>query len=73
MDERLKFVAWLLDGEKMAVRCRVNEILRKTGYSIWNRHEDCGQNYNCLPIGCTSPKFRAYGSTIERPPHQVPA
>src|SRR5687768_3203799 len=42
MDERLKFVARLLDGEKMAVLCREFEISRKTGYKIWNRYRDCG-------------------------------
>jgi putative transposase len=42
MDERLKFVARLLDGEKMAVLCREFEISRKTGYKIWHRYKDCG-------------------------------
>ena len=42
MDERLKFVARLLDGEKMAVVCREFGISRKTGYKIFNRYEDCG-------------------------------
>ena len=30
MDERLRFVARLLDGEKMAVLCREFDISRKT-------------------------------------------
>jgi len=42
MDERLKFVARLLDGEKMAVLCREFEISRKTGYKIYSRFKDCG-------------------------------
>ena len=42
MDERLKFVARLLDGEKMAVLCREFEISRKTGYKIFQRYKDCG-------------------------------
>jgi Homeodomain-like domain len=42
MDERLKFVARLLDGEKMAVLYREFEISRKTGYKIWSRYKDCG-------------------------------
>ena len=42
MDERLKFVARLLDGEKIAVLCRAFEISRKTGYKIWNRYQHCG-------------------------------
>jgi hypothetical protein len=42
MDERLRFVARLLDGEKMAVLCREFEISRKTGYKIFSRYKDCG-------------------------------
>ena len=42
MDERLKFVAKLLEGEKMAVLCRDFGISRKTGYKIWERYKDCG-------------------------------
>ena len=42
MDERLKFVARLLDGEKMAVVCREFGISRKTGYKIFNRYKDEG-------------------------------
>jgi putative transposase len=42
MDERLKFVARMLDGEKMAVLCREFDISRKTGYKIFNRYQDCG-------------------------------
>lgn len=42
MDERLRFVARLLDGEKMAVVCREFGISRKTGYKIFNRYKDYG-------------------------------
>ena len=42
MDERLRFVASLLDGEKMAVLCREFEISRKTGSKIFSRYKDCG-------------------------------
>ena len=42
MEERLRFVARLLDGEKMAVLCREFGISRKTGYKIFNRYKDCG-------------------------------
>jgi putative transposase len=42
MDERLKFVARLLDGEKMALVCREFGISRKTGYKIFNRYKDTG-------------------------------
>ena len=34
MDERLRFVARLLDGEKMAALCREFDISRKTGYDL---------------------------------------
>ena len=42
MDERLRFVARLLDGEKMSVACREFDISRKTGYKIFERYKDCG-------------------------------
>ncbi len=42
MDERLRFVARLLDGEKMALLCREFGISRKTGYKIFHRYKDCG-------------------------------
>jgi putative transposase len=42
MDERLRFVARLLDGEKMAVLCREFDVSRKTGYKIFSRYKDSG-------------------------------
>jgi putative transposase len=42
MDERLKFVARLLEGEKMAVLCREFDVSRKTGHKIFNRYKECG-------------------------------
>ena len=42
VDERLRFVARLLDGEKMAGLCREFGISRKTGYKIYTRYKDCG-------------------------------
>lgn len=42
MDEKLKFVARLLEGESMASLCREFQISRKTGYKIWNRYQGCG-------------------------------
>ncbi len=42
MEERLRFVARLLDGEKMAGLCREFGISRKTGYKIFNRYKDSG-------------------------------
>ena len=42
MDERLRFVARLLDGEGMSDVCRSFGISRKTGYKIFNRYKDEG-------------------------------
>ena len=42
IEERLRFVARLLDGEKMARVCAEFGISRKTGYKIFERYQDCG-------------------------------
>jgi transposase InsO family protein len=42
MDERLRFVARLLDGEQMSLVCREFGISRKTGYKIFDRYKDHG-------------------------------
>jgi putative transposase len=42
MDERLRFVARLLEGEKMAPLCAEFGISRKTGYKIFDRYKECG-------------------------------
>lgn len=42
MDQRLRFVARLLEGEKMAPLCAEFGISRKTGYKIFDRYKDCG-------------------------------
>lgn len=42
MDERLRFIARLLEGEKMASLCREFGISRVTGYKIYDRYRDCG-------------------------------
>jgi hypothetical protein len=42
MDERLRFVARLLEGEKMTPLCAEFGISRKTGYHLFNRYKDCG-------------------------------
>jgi putative transposase len=42
VEERLRFIARLLDGEKMAALCREFGISRKTGYKIYSRYKDCG-------------------------------
>src|SRR5580658_3103302 len=42
MEERLRFVARLLDGEPMTDVCREFGISRKTGYKIFNRYREHG-------------------------------
>jgi putative transposase len=42
MDERLKFIARLLDGEKMAAVCRDFNVSRKTGYKVLKRYNEIG-------------------------------
>jgi hypothetical protein len=40
VEERLRFIARLLDGEKMAGLCREFGISRKTGYKIYHRYQN---------------------------------
>ena len=47
MDERLRFIARLLEGEKMATVCREFGISRVTGYKIFNRYKECGLDALC--------------------------
>ena len=42
MDERLRFVARLLEGDRMATLCREFGISRKTGYKLYRRYRDIG-------------------------------
>jgi putative transposase len=42
MDERLRFIARLLDGDKMAGVCRDFDISRKTGYKMLERYQEFG-------------------------------
>src|SRR3954451_25300279 len=42
MDERLRFVARLLDGEAMSAVCREFGISRKTGYKGFERYKEHG-------------------------------
>jgi len=42
MDERIRFVARLLEGDEMAGLCREFDISRKTGYKILDRYKECG-------------------------------
>lgn len=47
MEERLRFVARLLEGEGMSDVCREFGISRKTGYKIWNRYREEGLDALC--------------------------
>jgi len=42
VDERMKFVGRLLEGEKMTELCREFGISRKTGYKFWDRYREVG-------------------------------
>ena len=62
MDERLRFVASLLDGEKMAPLCAEFGISRKTGYKIFERYKDCGVD------GADRPQSPPYRHANQLPP-----
>jgi putative transposase len=61
MDERLRCVARLLGGEKMAVLCREFDISRKTGYKSYQRDKDCGV------VGLTDRSRRPYRHANQLP------
>jgi len=42
VDERLKFIARLLEGDKMSPLCEEFGISRKTGYKIYTRYKNFG-------------------------------
>ncbi|KTD22879.1 transposase (ISmav2) [Legionella lansingensis] len=42
VDEKIKFVARLLDGEQMSTLCQEFGISRKTGYKIYDRYKHSG-------------------------------
>jgi len=64
MDERLRFIARLLEGEKMSGLCREFGISRVTGYKIFNRYKECGLD------GLTDRSRRPYRQA-NRLPYQV--
>ena len=61
MDERVKFIARVLDGEPMARVCEEFSISRKTGYKILKRYRDCGVD------GLTDRSRRPYRHANQRP------
>jgi hypothetical protein len=64
MDERLRFVARLLEGDKMAALCRDFEIPRTTGYKIFNRYKESGREE------LTKRSLRCYRQ-VDQPPMQI--
>jgi transposase InsO family protein len=42
MEERMRFISRLLEGEEMSYLCREFGISRKTGYKIYDRYKECG-------------------------------
>lgn len=44
LDERIRLVIRLQDGESMASLCREIGISRKTGYKILERYQECGSH-----------------------------
>src|SRR5581483_8708518 len=64
MDERLRFVARLLEGEAMSEVCRSFGISRKTGYKIFNRYKEHGVEALC-------DRSRRPGRYANQPPLQV--
>jgi len=67
MDERLKFISRLLDGEPMAVLCREFGMSGKTGYKILTRYNEIGlegltdrlAGPTVMPTSC-QPRSRRY-------------
>src|SRR5512134_251197 len=53
MEERLRFIARLLEGEAMTDVCREFGISRKTGYKIFNRYKESG--FEALSDRCRRP------------------
>ena len=56
VEERLRFVARLLDGEAMTELCREFGISRKTGYKIFDRYKEHGLEVHrtAMPYRCST-------------------
>jgi transposase len=54
MEERLRFVARLLDGEAMTDVCRDFGVSRKTGYKIFDRYKEHGL-WALYAVRCATP------------------
>src|SRR6185312_9904030 len=75
MDERIRFVIRLKDGESMAALCREFQISRKTGYKIFERYEECGLEGSRIvpgaptatPINCPNRSTAIVAAKREKP------
>ena len=71
MDERLRFVARLLEGEQMAPLCREFGISRVTGYKIFGRYRNAAWMASMIeaggpigmPISCPSRSSAAFSAS----------
>jgi hypothetical protein len=70
MDERLRFVAHPLEGEKMASLCAEFGISQKTGYKILDRYKDCGAagpGPGCRNASCSALRSAVLGGRGRTP------
>jgi transposase InsO family protein len=76
MEERLRFVARLLDGESMAALCREVGISRKTGYKIFDRYREHGlealTDRSRRPVRCANQLPQQIESLIVRCKNEKP-
>ncbi len=72
MDERLRFIARLLEGEKMAAVCADFGIARKTGYKIFERYQQAASRGSPTAVGGPSARQPAPdgGRNADRPPEE---
>ena len=68
MEERLRFVARLLEGEAMSALAREFGISTKTGYKIFNRYREHGLEALCVDRR-TRPASAGAGCSLGMPPH----
>jgi len=57
MEERLRFVAQVLDGEPMSDVCRAFGISRKTGYKLFKRYQEHGLEALSARVKVSAPEF----------------
>jgi transposase-like protein len=68
MEERLRFVARLLEGEGMSAVCREFGISRKTGYKIFNRYRETEQFQEDAEVNILGETERKLGEALEKTP-----